>query len=367
MRLRQMMLRTGQVITLAAVTQAACGEGCLTEPCPPDDRPPNDSVTDITGSWRFDSSFRGSNNLSTANLSLTMDGTSVSGTHTNTKHAYQLPCDPIVGCIGAGTITPVPDGPVTGNVQGTTVVLEFNADGEGEIDRFEGAVDGDKMSGSKWKAVKTGGGGASQGPTLTGLQPASGPVGPLVVLKGTQLSFGVPPIVSLDGSTMAFVYDHSESSIRVLMTNAGAAGAHSVVVSVGDTQSNDLTWTQQGDQDPTEPANDQQATAPMVNLPSLTVGSFLGGDFSDAFKFSLATPTTVRAELGWNTAKDLDLWVLDIEGSDACGNGGATERRSELIECALQAGEYFLWVDDYDARMNADPSLVSYWLGARIL
>lgn len=34
MKLKQMLLRTGQVATLAAVTQAACGEGCGTAPCP---------------------------------------------------------------------------------------------------------------------------------------------------------------------------------------------------------------------------------------------------------------------------------------------------------------------------------------------
>jgi hypothetical protein len=203
-------------------------------------------------------------------------------------------------------------------------------------------------------------------PAITSLTPNSGPVGAPVLITGMRISpLGAPPTATVGSvSATEFIVSYSDTSLELMMPNAGASGDHPVVIYAG-AESNALTWTQLGQQDSDEPANDDPDTASEISLPADRVGSFLDGDVFDTFRLTLNSNATLAALLDWNMNKDLDVLVLDSQFSDfVCGQQGNTPNKPEELYCPLPAGDYYILIRDYDAATSGDFSPVSYRLMA---
>lgn len=146
------------LIGFGVIAAAACGGDDATGPG-------GEPVTtvDVTGVWQFDRSFStqfGATKI-TATLDLQQEGKQITGSHRNGRFESSL-----CSVVCTSDFRDVADGPVSGSVSGSNVVLEFNADDLGEIDRFEGTVTGDTIQGNGWSAVRgTGGGSELAAPT----------------------------------------------------------------------------------------------------------------------------------------------------------------------------------------------------------
>lgn len=154
-RMNQELSIRSALVGLALMGTMACD---VTGP----DEPNGDgAAVDITGIWQFESTvFQGEyldggvGTTITAVLELEQDGAAISGTHRDGT-VRKSQCWYLDGC--NLSTTSVPAGTVQGTVHGSTVVLTFNADGEGQIDRHEGTLKGDSIQGEKWSAVRSAG------------------------------------------------------------------------------------------------------------------------------------------------------------------------------------------------------------------
>jgi hypothetical protein len=118
---------------------------------------PAESEDKISGTWKFFafssvfSPLGGSYQTVETTLQLAQNGKAISGSHVQVKVVFcaidsppqvpQLP--PPGGCFPHN----YPEGPLSGSLNGARIVLEFNDDGDPELERFEGEVQGDKIQG----------------------------------------------------------------------------------------------------------------------------------------------------------------------------------------------------------------------------
>jgi hypothetical protein len=190
--------------------------------------------------------------------------------------------------------------------------------------------------------------------------PLSGTASFEIILRDFVLAEEVALRVG-DVSATEFIVsiDDSPYAVNLFMPNAGAAGSHQVVASFqGAIVTDPEPWTQLLASDPTEPDNDDLATAYPIGIPFDGVGSFLNGDDIDCYVFTLDAETTVEGLLNWNTEKDLDLFVVDEAAEFECA--AASYDKPERAVCTLPAGVHYVLVSDYDAFTYNDFSLVSY-------
>lgn len=135
------------LIALAPVLTIACGGGeSISGPPPP-------ASLDVSGTWDFHEakSGGGSSLVVTSTLELNQSGTRISGSHRDTRSLSNT-------CVPGGCFTEeefVPDGPVTGTISGSAIVLEFSIDNSGGVERLEGTVNGSAMSGPYWSAERS--------------------------------------------------------------------------------------------------------------------------------------------------------------------------------------------------------------------
>jgi len=216
------------------------------------------------------------------------------------------------------------------------------------------------------------------------LTPATADIGDVVTIDGTGMTFGeLSVLVLVDGVALPDLYvdDVAETAIGMTMPDLGGAGDYVITVSVGGVESNPLTYTQNADQAPDEPANDAPATATPVTLPADIVGSFSADDVEDFYEFTLAADGDVTVTVQWTgvggfEGKDLDLIVqpaataIQIDGAqsqygnDVCGNTGATFPHPPDAETAvcegLTAGDYVIHLFDWDGAYAGDDRDVSF-------
>ena len=140
---------------IAAALVLACGGDSGSEPDPdPGPDSPDAPSADVTGTWELsgstpaDPSLGGGTTLETT-VELEQEGSVISGTHSNTRKKT-LTCITGYGCVYS--IDHYAPGPVTGEIEGTSVTLDLSLDGA--TVRFEGTVAGDEseIDGDGWSA-----------------------------------------------------------------------------------------------------------------------------------------------------------------------------------------------------------------------
>jgi len=142
----------------------------------------------------------------------------------------------------------------------------------------------------------------------------------------------------------------------------GAIG--DVDIQMGDAAvglSNALVVTR--DTDDFEPANDSQAAGgTLVAFPVSVVNWMDGaaGDIDDYWAFTLGAGATINVSLSWvGSSGDLDLLMLDRPATAfQCGFAFATGAVPEVGTCALAAGDYSAWINDFAEA----PGLTQYTL-----
>jgi hypothetical protein len=202
-------------------------------------------------------------------------------------------------------------------------------------------------------------------PSISTVLPSSGFVGTEVTVTGAHfVQEGLPTHLTIGGREAdLFVTGLSADEITFLAPNAGAAGVYPLCIQAGVGQAC-ADWEQLLGHEPSEPDNDDPATAPSVQLPLDLVGSFLEGDVNDFLGFTLDAPATLQITLDWDHApQDLDLLVFDGDLNwGQCDFQAATGWKPETAECSLPAGQYFLWVNDWTTLQGNPPTLVNYRL-----
>jgi hypothetical protein len=173
--------------------------------------------------------------------------------------------------------------------------------------------------------------------------------------------------VLLDGEKLGNFTVDSDGQITAQMGTFGTAGAFDVEVSVGGVVSNAATWTQAADCDELDAVNDAPGTAPAIAAPFEFAGAFEGApEEDDFFVFTLSKSATIVIDLDWSPAKDLDILVTTGGFSGFVCTNGATGARPERATCALSAGTYYLWLNDFDADANGNTTPVTYTVTGRI-
>lgn len=151
--------RWGPVGATALLVAALAGlYGCGGDgPTGTDDGNGSGSNAEVSGTWEFRSSggsaslFSSGSASVTSTLQLTVNGGSLTGSHSNTVRRSNF-CSDFGGCFYSSSR--IPRGEVQGSVSGQSVVLQFNTDGDSELERYEGTVSGDRIEGDGWSAEK---------------------------------------------------------------------------------------------------------------------------------------------------------------------------------------------------------------------
>ncbi len=195
-------------------------------------------------------------------------------------------------------------------------------------------------------------------PVLISTDVASAVPGETVTITGTGFLIGPHAVflggleVSTLGPGLAPTIVNGTTATFRMPISASGAGVGVAAVQVGSLLggfSNALSVT--GLDDPTEPANDVSGpTSPVVTLPIDLIGWVGPGDLDDFFLFTLAAAATLDLSLVWVGASgDLDLLFVDAAFTAfQCGFVTATANVPEAGQCALAAGDYLFWVDDFE-------------------
>jgi hypothetical protein len=204
-------------------------------------------------------------------------------------------------------------------------------------------------------------------PQVTSTVLASAAGGTVTILGSGFTAAGFTTDVLLDGEKLGNFTVDSDGQITAQMGTFGTAGALDVEVSVGGVLSNAATWTQAADFDELEAVNDAPGTAPAIAAPFEFAGAFEGApEEDDFFVFTLSKSATIVIDLDWSPAKDLDILVTTGGFSGFVCTNGATGARPERATCALNAGTYYLWLNDFDADANGNTTPVTYTVTGRI-
>jgi len=205
-------------------------------------------------------------------------------------------------------------------------------------------------------------------PQLTVASPSGG-FATNITINGTGLTAaGFATDVLVDGKKLGNLISVSNTQIVAQAPTFGTAGTWDLEVSVGGVLSNKDTWTQVGDFDPAAfvPANDLPETAPQISVPALFTGQFSGTAFvNDFFRFTLSDDQSVRFQISWTPAKDLDFILSDCFVSAdvfsfTCYAGTFIDPSGGTATPALTAGDYLAWVNDFDAEVNGVGTDVVY-------
>lgn len=342
----------------------------------PDNITGSGAAVDVSGTWDFHYASTGGAIYNHGTLDLTQSGNQITGTYRDAT-SYSSACAGAAGCFESDKS--VPNGPVTGKIDGSMVTLAFDDFGNGNVDDYSGTVYGDSMVGDHWKAVRSGSGaegGATSEPSVASLVPSSGPVGTRIDIGGQNLDSIQYVTV---GSVYAFYYPLSDTSLYLWAPNAGSAGSHDLVVTTSRGSSSPVTWSQKGDLDSDEP-NDLPSSATPIALPLGIIRSFNGDDRRDFYAFSLASTTSLTGTLAWNTSSDLDVIIqpaasaTPFDGSsndpysqDVCDNSAATRAAPEQLRCSsLPPGDYVLQVIDYDYFASGNTDAKTYYLNVKV-
>jgi len=151
--------RWGPVGATALLVAALAGlYGCGGDgPTGTDDGNGSGSNAEVSGTWEFRSSggsaslFSSGSASVTSTLQLTVNGGSLTGSHSNTVRRSNF-CSDFGGCFYSSSR--IPRGEVQGSLSGQTVVLQFNTDDDPELERYEGTVSGGRIEGDGWSAEK---------------------------------------------------------------------------------------------------------------------------------------------------------------------------------------------------------------------
>jgi hypothetical protein len=130
---------------------------------------------------------------------------------------------------------------------------------------------------------------------------ASGADSSAVTVGGKQVW-----MISRSASQLKFLAPPGSAGAKVHITNVMLLG---IVKVPGLDATTTVTVT-----DPTEPANDNPATAPTLTLYQDYYGSLTSSDADDFVKFTTTTGDSVRIEILWQTDADLDGYLLDGTG-----------------------------------------------------
>jgi hypothetical protein len=204
-------------------------------------------------------------------------------------------------------------------------------------------------------------------PQITSTALASAAGGTVVILGSGFTATGFVTDVLIDGRRAGNYTVDSDGQITAQMGTFATAGGYDVEVVVGGVTSNTATWTQAAGFDEQEALNDAPATAPLIGAPFSFAGAFEGApEEDDFFVFTLSKAATIVIDLNWTPAKDLDILVTSGGFSGFVCTNGATGARPERATCALAAGTYYLWLNDYDADANGNTTAVTYTVTGRI-
>jgi hypothetical protein len=209
-------------------------------------------------------------------------------------------------------------------------------------------------------------------PAITSVTPDNGDIGDVVTIAGSGfIAAGFETVVTVGGLPLGNVTVVSDNSITAQMPTFGDADVYDVIVSVGGVPSAAATWTQNnaftGGDD--EPANDSEATAPVISFPmdfTATIGpteAVIAFGHYDLYRVTLDAPGTINVTLDWPDAgNDVDVYIWDATGVGgepdggfstfptgwACGAAGGTLGKPETTgDCALPAGDYLIWIYDF--------------------
>jgi hypothetical protein len=200
-------------------------------------------------------------------------------------------------------------------------------------------------------------------PIITAAAPSGG-FGSMITINGSGLmAAGFETDVSVDGLLLGNINVVSDTEIEAQMPTFGTAGTFDLEVVVGGIVSNADTWTQTDafDATATEPDNDDPGLAPVISVPFEFSGSFAGAPEEDDFFFlTISKDVTVDIDLEWTPDKDLDILVTDGAFTAFVCVDGATGAAPEHSECGMDAGDFLLWLNDFDAAANGDTTPVTY-------
>ena len=191
-------------------------------------------------------------------------------------------------------------------------------------------------------------------PSVTSIAPTSGGYGDQITITGTDLSApGWPPTVFFTDLQASPLISVSATEIVVGAPTFSTLTDFGVTVVVGPLASDIFAFsldTLPFVEAATEP-NNSGATAPVTTLPFDVEGSVDAGDLDDFFRITFDRELDLVIDLVWpNANADLDILIRD--GADAnyvCSFGGATGANPEQATCTMPAGEYLVWVNNYNA------------------
>lgn len=158
-------------------------------------------------------------------------------------------------------------------------------------------------------------------------------------------------MLSRSASQLKFLAPDVAAGAKVALSNVMLNG----VVKIGSLDAaTTLTVT-----DPTEPANDDPATAPTMTLYQDYYGTVSASDADDFVKFTTTTADSVRIEIQWQTDSDIDGYLLDGTGGgygvlDGYAMAGSSNPENTAVR--LAAGTtYQIDVNLYAAGTAAAP------------
>ncbi len=201
-------------------------------------------------------------------------------------------------------------------------------------------------------------------PAISSITPPSTAPGETITIDGTGLTApGFETLVLVNGFPAA-IGNQTQTSITATVPIFGANGEFPVVVTVGGVPSNAATWTETGPflEFTTEPTNDNPFAGPNIGFPISFSGGIddLSGDTNDFFRFTLLEGATIDFVLDWDTANDVDIYVVDGAFTVFQCTDGGTLAQPEVSTCSLGPGEHILWITDF----GPDPGTMYTVIGA---
>lgn len=187
-------------------------------------------------------------------------------------------------------------------------------------------------------------------PIISAVAPASGDFSQIVTLTGEnffeQTAIFVNGIESILPPTFV-----SSTELTFLMTTHDGLGIQAISAGTtgGNIRSNELDYEVVAGftNGTTEPANDDPGTAPSLTLPIVLNDGISAVDFDDLFLVAGSGATEVFARLDWDTASDLDFYILDSGLNATCTSWYL---KPEGTSCAdggsgAVAGDFYIYVN----------------------
>jgi hypothetical protein len=194
--------------------------------------------------------------------------------------------------------------------------------------------------------------------TVNSLTPSSGIPGDLVTINGADFvsvhevyidgfSYGNP-----DTENVIIVEEITPTSITIRWPNLGN-GAHEVGVGIPGAVSPTVTFTQTGELEADEPANDAPGTTTtQIDVGEAWVGAFGTGEFDDWIIVDIPADGDYDFILYWTGGSgDMDFLLYDSGLNNICFSYYSNPE-ADCVEQTLTAGTYYMLVEDFDAAVG---------------